>query len=359
MIESNAGIRLKRLKVTPAIDVAPDSPMECTRLSKWRDICVLAQYSDNNHSTKMGAIQAPAQSPQSPTMPSNKPPTGDSSTGTNHQLFASTTTNIIDTTATVAQTVLKLAKDAREVLKNVPYVKALAGVIVQIIEIRDEIKTEKERSQELVDKVSDRSKTILEGLISVANSPRQENLGRVEGKLTKYHELLRDVLVVLKKNREKGRFYRLVNRKSRQSDLEKCNRRLDDYNADFLTDLVIHLYVTPQRQSLPPAATPVFLTQPVLPPAPEIMIGRDNERAQVIDMLLNNSPPHIAILGGGGMGKTTLALSVLNEPVIADRYPSRFFVSCEGSSSVPSLVAEIANALRLPLANRDTYLIDA
>ncbi|KAG6834578.1 hypothetical protein H0H93_008777 [Arthromyces matolae] len=272
-----------------------------------------------------------AQSQQMSAMPSNEVST-DATGATDCQMIAPTTTNIIDTTVTLADTVFKLAKDAGEVLKNVPYVKALAGVIVQIIAIRDEINTEKERSKELVDKVLDRSKIILEGLLSVANSPQKEILGRVEGKLKDYHKLLMDVRDVLQKTADKGLFNRVVYRKLRQADLEKYNRRVDDYNMDFL---------------------------PVLPTAPEIMIGRDNERAQVIDMLLNNSPPHIAILGGGGMGKTTLALSVLNEPVVSDRYPSRFFVSCEGSSCVSALVAEIANALRLPLANRDTYLIDA
>jgi len=44
--------------------------------------------------------------------------------------IASTTTNIVDT-------VLKLAKDAGGILKDVPYLKALSGTIVQIIEIRD------------------------------------------------------------------------------------------------------------------------------------------------------------------------------------------------------------------------------
>ena len=34
-------------------------------------------------------------------------------------------------------TVLRLAKDAGDMLNGVPYVKALAGIIVQIIEIRD------------------------------------------------------------------------------------------------------------------------------------------------------------------------------------------------------------------------------
>ena len=46
------------------------------------------------------------------------------------ELIASTMTNIADT-------VLRLAKDAGDMLKGVPYVKALAGVIIQIIQIRD------------------------------------------------------------------------------------------------------------------------------------------------------------------------------------------------------------------------------
>jgi hypothetical protein len=46
------------------------------------------------------------------------------------EFIASTTTNIVNTA-------LKIAKDAGEMLKDVPYIKALAGIIVQIIEIRD------------------------------------------------------------------------------------------------------------------------------------------------------------------------------------------------------------------------------
>ena len=46
------------------------------------------------------------------------------------EFIASTTTNIADT-------VFRLAKDAGEILRDIPYVKALAGIIVQIIQIRD------------------------------------------------------------------------------------------------------------------------------------------------------------------------------------------------------------------------------
>ncbi|KAG6834923.1 hypothetical protein H0H93_006343 [Arthromyces matolae] len=253
-------------------------------------------------------------------------------------IVPTTTTKILDKTVSLVDTVLKLAQDVVEVLENVPYVKSLAGIIVKIIAIRDEINTAKERSRELIEKVLDRSKVILEGLLFVAKSPHKETLTRVEGKLTDYFMyvliglLLTNVLDVLKRNAGKSLLNRVVNRKAWKSDLKMYDRRIDNFNTDFL---------------------------PVLPPPPEIMIGRDIERTQVINTLLDDdSPPHIAILGAGGMGKTTLALSVLHDRAVASRYPSRFFVSCEGTLSVSSLVVEIANALRIPFANRDEYLLD-
>jgi hypothetical protein len=49
---------------------------------------------------------------------------------TDQEYVASTATNIVDT-------VSKIAKEAGEMLKGVPYVKALAGIIIQIIKIRE------------------------------------------------------------------------------------------------------------------------------------------------------------------------------------------------------------------------------
>ncbi|KAG6917239.1 hypothetical protein DXG01_003271 [Tephrocybe rancida] len=279
------------------------------------------------------------------------------SPSTNHHeiiVSASTTTNTADT-------VMKLAKSVGEMLKDIPYVKALAGLIVQIIEIRDEINTTKERSHELINKVLERSNLVLDGLLSVAKSSHKDTITRIEEKLMKYHKLLVEVLSVLKANTAKGMFNRVVNRKSRLSDLEKYNRYIDDFNTGFLTDLVLQLYIggTPQQAVLPIATALPLLYKPVLPPPAQLMIGRDEEKSRVIHTLLHTTmPAHIAILGGGGMGKTTLALSVLHEHVVLEKFPSRYFISCEGLPSVLSLVGEIANALRILLVNRDAHLID-
>ena len=49
---------------------------------------------------------------------------------TNREYIESTTANTVDT-------VLKIAKEASETFKNVPYIKAFAGIVIQIISIRE------------------------------------------------------------------------------------------------------------------------------------------------------------------------------------------------------------------------------
>ncbi|KAG6839072.1 hypothetical protein H0H87_001761, partial [Tephrocybe sp. NHM501043] len=51
-----------------------------------------------------------------------------------------------------------------------------------------DIRTTKERSRELVNKVAWRSNVILEGVLSVATSPHKNALAQVEGKLKEYHK---------------------------------------------------------------------------------------------------------------------------------------------------------------------------
>jgi DNA replication protein DnaC len=42
-------------------------------------------------------------------------------------------------------------------------------------------------------------------------------------------------------------------------------------------------------------------------------------------------PAYLAILGPGGMGKTTLAIATLHHPEIISKYDQRHFISCESA----------------------------
>jgi GTPase SAR1 family protein len=59
---------------------------------------------------------------------------------------------------------------------------------------------------------------------------------------------------------------------------------------------------------------------PLLPATPKIFNGWESELQVLVDSLLKD-PAQVAILGPGGMGKTTLAVTALHNPKVVDKYP--------------------------------------
>ncbi|KAJ7861919.1 hypothetical protein B0H13DRAFT_2567604 [Mycena leptocephala] len=78
----------------------------------------------------------------------------------------------------------------------------------------------------------------------------------------------------------------------------------------------------------------------MLPSKPSIFHGRESELKHIIETL-SQDIPRVAILGGGGMGKTSLARAVLHHPDIADKFEHRYFVSAESATSTVDLAALI------------------
>jgi tetratricopeptide (TPR) repeat protein len=78
----------------------------------------------------------------------------------------------------------------------------------------------------------------------------------------------------------------------------------------------------------------------MLPSKPKIFHGRESELDSIMKILTQQSP-RIAILGGGGMGKTSLARAVLHHPDTSAKFEHRFFVSAETASTSIELAAII------------------
>ncbi|KAJ7207353.1 P-loop containing nucleoside triphosphate hydrolase protein, partial [Mycena rebaudengoi] len=74
--------------------------------------------------------------------------------------------------------------------------------------------------------------------------------------------------------------------------------------------------------------------------------GRESELKDVVDLLLQNSA-QVAILGTGGMGKTSLATTALHHPQVEAKYSHRYFVPCHSSPSCTELAGTIANHIGL------------
>ncbi|KAJ7718154.1 hypothetical protein B0H16DRAFT_1433453 [Mycena metata] len=79
----------------------------------------------------------------------------------------------------------------------------------------------------------------------------------------------------------------------------------------------------------------------MLPAEPKIFHGRESELADILHHFREYTP-RIAILGAGGMGKTSLAQAVLHHEEIVIKYQgNRFFVACDTAASKVELAGLI------------------
>lgn len=84
------------------------------------------------------------------------------------------------------------------------------------------------------------------------------------------------------------------------------------------------------------------------PAAPTVFTGRNELVAEAVHELCQAKQAHMAILGAGGIGKTALALHIMKDEVIKEKFrDNMYFVPCELFSDGSSLIQGLVQALRL------------
>lgn len=86
-----------------------------------------------------------------------------------------------------------------------------------------------------------------------------------------------------------------------------------------------------------------------LPARPVVFHGRDQLLNETARLIATHVTARIAILGSGGMGKTTVALAIMHHPDVVDRFGNqRLFLSCEALIDADSIIVSLAKLLGLP-----------
>lgn len=92
-----------------------------------------------------------------------------------------------------------------------------------------------------------------------------------------------------------------------------------------------------------------MLPPPLQPIAPEIFYDRDEYVTEITCFIIHKEQMRIAILGTGGMGRTTVVLHIMHHLDVATKYSScQYFVGCDAVDSVGTLALLILKTLQIP-----------
>ncbi|KAI0288101.1 hypothetical protein B0F90DRAFT_1820622 [Multifurca ochricompacta] len=277
-------------------------------------------------------------------------------------------------------------KEGSALAGKIPYIAPIAGLLLQALTIRDEVKQYKGECEDVIQKLI----RVAGLVINVGQSCQTHNLneGDLPAGLRAILKSLQSELDGIKHVLEECSKVRgvrsLLLRKDLLGKIKKYDARLANALEVFQAELLLDIRFTQiaDRRDGPraipteitmwafsirvyPVNVNVFLMLPrsvvqpaIAPPLPQIFFGRDTELAHIIHIIFTkiaSRPARIAILGPGGYGKTTLANAVLGHDRIQEHFrDARYFISCESASSSDALLIQLAKTLGLVMGSPDT-----
>ncbi|KAJ6591213.1 hypothetical protein DFH09DRAFT_1026273 [Mycena vulgaris] len=274
----------------------------------------------------------------------------------------------LDDVAAVVST-LREVSDALDT----PFLRTISGVTTLILSTVQSVRTNKEECTRMVKQISEIIRVIIRICVDadgVLPPSILDNIGR-------FTETLQKIQSFMRAQQDQGKFKRFFKSQDNAAQLEECKASLKQATDVFSMRTGASVVATDLETDAEQMHTQLLATDPdtqyasdgssltsgrgsfrygssgssgsllsLLPPCPKVFNGREEELQQVVANLLSESAC-VAILGTGGIGKTSLATTALHHPDVTDKYPQRYFISCESVTSEAMLLATLGSGLGL------------
>ncbi|KAJ7113605.1 hypothetical protein C8R44DRAFT_855973 [Mycena epipterygia] len=283
---------------------------------------------------------------------------------------------LVETTkgaAHLAATALDVAASATQ---NVPYLGVISKVLVEILKIIDEVDACKSTWKIVMAKIQTMEMIIHDFHSQCIQEGREEDElpDTIKQAFKKFEVCLLTTITTMNackvNSRSFGDRIRLVYKRTElKAAVNQCSDDTDLVLKIFQTNLQINLFKMVHDQSavirdlrdavmphIPPYLGALgwliiyYSSAPILPPAPAIFYGHSVDVNHVVNLILEPVPAHVAIVGSGGIGKTSIALTSIHHPNVADNFlHQRFFLSCEAIFIADSLVLDLLKLFGVPV----------
>ncbi|KAJ7174697.1 P-loop containing nucleoside triphosphate hydrolase protein [Mycena filopes] len=277
-------------------------------------------------------------------------------------------TDLLEYTLLAASTLTEIARSI-----EIPFLLTAASLTSMILEFVRESKTTKQYTIQIVEQIHEILCAII-GLYSenVVSQMLPPSLLYDIGRFT---DTLQKIYTFMKRQGDMGKIQQLLKHADNALQLDACKaglqaamdalriqtgasmvsgmgrikKNVQEQHVDLLELLAAHRDIA-SSDSTSVGMSSTFSTSiesfAMFPASPKIFHGREVELTQILH-LLSQQFAHIAILGPGGMGKTSLALAALHHRDTAAKHTHRHFVPCHSSPGYSELVSTVASHLGL------------
>ncbi|KAF7353582.1 NB-ARC domain-containing protein [Mycena sanguinolenta] len=235
---------------------------------------------------------------------------------------------------------------------QIPFLQSICALTVAVIPMVENNKFQKARCLEMVDQIHHLLCTLIWLCLHSDDIRSSGTLSEIAGLAA----TLQKFQSCLKAQRELGTLKRLLKQSEITAQLDVCEQELRAATETFtikygigMASALVEMNIDTERRhqellELISSEIPThFLYTPASPP---IFHGRESVLETLVSTLLDNPEP-VAILGPGGIGKTTLAMATLHHPLVKGKYAFRHFISCESTSTRDDLLLNIGSNLGL------------